>query len=53
MRAFHSQAVLFRSRQVGGFDMVSWGAGTAGFVLIGDQGRRDLDALARVVAAEA
>lgn len=43
----------FSTRQVGGFDMVSWGAGTAGFVLIGDQGRRDLDALARVVAAEA
>lgn len=41
------------ARTVGAFDMVSWGAGTANFVLIGDQGRADLPQIAQSLATEA
>lgn len=41
------------NRRVDGFDMVSWGAGTANFVLIGDQGRADLTQIAQSLVDEA
>lgn len=41
------------TRQIGDFDMVSWGAGTANFVLVGDHGREDLSEIAVQLASEA
>ncbi|MEO0542949.1 MAG: anti-sigma factor [Pseudomonadota bacterium] len=40
-----------RSRQIGGFDMVSWGGEGANFVLVADRGRDDLEAIARSAAS--
>ncbi|MEL6817112.1 MAG: anti-sigma factor [Pseudomonadota bacterium] len=42
---------VFRSRQIGGFDMVTWGGGDANFVLVSDRGRDDLEAVARTAAS--
>ncbi len=33
-------------RTIGGFEMVSWGGRDANFVIVGDEGRSDLDAIA-------
>lgn len=41
------------NRRIGEFDMVSWGSGTANFVLVGDQGRADLSQIAQSLADEA
>lgn len=41
------------NRRIGEFDMVSWGSGSANFVLIGDQGREDLSQIAQSLADEA
>lgn len=41
------------NRRIGEFDMVSWGSGSANFVLVGDQGRKDLSQIAQSLADEA
>ncbi|MEM9843940.1 MAG: anti-sigma factor [Pseudomonadota bacterium] len=40
----------FANRTLAGFDMVSWGGDGANYVLIGDEGRGDLDEIARSAA---
>lgn len=40
----------FASQTLGDFDMVSWGAGNANFVVVGDEGRSDLEEIARTAA---
>ncbi|MEO1536338.1 MAG: anti-sigma factor [Pseudomonadota bacterium] len=42
----------FASRTIGDFDMVSWGGTGANFVVVGDQGRDDLNAIATTASAE-
>jgi len=39
-------------RTLGGFEMVTWGNGSANFVVVGDEGRSDLDAIARAAATQ-
>lgn len=41
------------TQTIGAFDMVSWGGEGANFVLVGDEGRTDLQAIAATAAAEA
>ncbi len=36
----------FASRTIGDFDLISWGADGANYVIVGDQGRPDLEAIA-------
>lgn len=43
----------FGNRRIGAFDMVTWGARNANFVIIGDQDRDDLDEIARAAANQA
>lgn len=43
----------FAARTIGAFDMVSWGGAGANFVVVGDEGRADLQAIAETAAAEA
>lgn len=40
------------ARRIGAFDMVSWGAGNANIVVVGDEGRGDLEAIAQTVAQD-
>ncbi len=40
----------FATRTIGAFDMVSWGGEGANFVIVGDEGRSDLEAIARTAA---
>ncbi|MEN0001760.1 MAG: anti-sigma factor [Pseudomonadota bacterium] len=40
----------FRSRRIAGFDMVTWGTADANVVLVGDEGRTDLESIARTAA---
>ena len=40
------------SRTIGGFDMVSWGGRDANFVIVGDAGRGDLDAIVSSAAEQ-
>jgi anti-sigma factor RsiW len=43
----------FASQTIGAFDMVSWGGDGANYVVVGDEGRADLQAIAATAAAEA
>ena len=43
----------FGKETIGAFDMVTWGGGSANFVVVGDEGRTDLDEIARSAAAQA
>ncbi|MEM9796170.1 MAG: anti-sigma factor [Pseudomonadota bacterium] len=43
----------FAERSLGGFDMVSWGGAGANFVVVGDEGRGDLTAIAATAAVQA
>lgn len=43
----------FHDRNIGAFDMVTWGARNANLVIIGDQGRSDLSEIARTAAEQA
>ena len=40
----------FASQTIGAFDMVSWGGAGANFVIVGDEGRGDLQAIAQTAA---
>ena len=40
-------------QKIGAFDLVTWGAERSNFVVIGDEGRGDLDAIAETAATEA
>jgi anti-sigma factor RsiW len=42
----------FQTRTLGAFDLVSWGDTDANFVIVGDEGRVDLDAIAQTAAKE-
>ncbi|MEM6636084.1 MAG: anti-sigma factor [Pseudomonadota bacterium] len=42
----------FGQRTINAFDMVVWGARNANFVIVGDEGRGDLDAIAQSAAAQ-
>lgn len=42
-----------KNRKDGAFEMVSWGAGTTNFVLVGDNDREDLTQIANMLAQEA
>ena len=42
----------FAQQTLNGFDMVSWGAGTANYVVLGPEGRPDLMDLAEQAAAQ-
>lgn len=42
----------FANRQIGAFEMVTWGGAGANFVIVGDEGRGDLDQIARTASAE-
>lgn len=42
----------FATRQIGDFDMVSWGSGQANVVVVGDTGRTDLPEIARTAATQ-
>ncbi|MEO0342027.1 MAG: anti-sigma factor [Pseudomonadota bacterium] len=42
----------FKARNLGGFDMVSWGGAGANFVLVGDEGRSDLGVIAETAALD-
>ncbi|MEM7720139.1 MAG: anti-sigma factor [Pseudomonadota bacterium] len=41
------------TQTIGSFDMVSWGGDGANLVIVGDQGRSDLEAIAATAASEA
>lgn len=43
----------FEERTIGAFDMVTWGGGRSNFVIVGDEGRPDLDEIAQTAAAQA
>ncbi|MEO0700950.1 MAG: anti-sigma factor [Pseudomonadota bacterium] len=43
----------FANRQIGAFDMVTWGGEDANFVIVGDTGRSDLNRIAQTAATEA
>ena len=43
----------FQEKNIGAFDMVSWGARNANFVIIGDENRDDLTLIARSAADQA
>ncbi len=43
----------FDKRTIGAFDMVSWGGTGANLVVVGDEGRVDLDEIARTAASQA
>lgn len=43
----------FATQTIGQFEMVSWGGDNANFVIVGDEGRTDLTAIAETAAAEA
>lgn len=43
----------FTERSIDGFDMVSWGGQNANFVIVGDEGRDDLEAIAQTAAVDA
>lgn len=43
----------FAKQTINDFDMVTWGAGNANFVVVGDEGRADLDDIARSAASQA
>ncbi len=43
----------FQEKNIGAFDMVSWGARNANFVIIGDEDRDDLTLIARSAADQA
>ncbi|MEL6645662.1 MAG: anti-sigma factor [Pseudomonadota bacterium] len=43
----------FGNRTIGAFDMVTWGGESANFVVVGDEGRSDLDAIAQTAAVQA
>jgi anti-sigma factor RsiW len=43
----------FAKVTINAFDMVTWGARNANFVIVGDKGRADLDEIARSAAAQA
>ncbi|PTX57534.1 anti-sigma factor RsiW [Litoreibacter ponti] len=47
-----SPADGFTTRQIGDFEMVSWGGDTANFVVVGDAGRADLEAIAQTAAID-
>lgn len=42
----------FAERTIGAFSMVSWGGADANFVVVGDQDRMDLDAIAKAAATQ-
>lgn len=42
----------FRNRTLGAFDMVVWGGTGANYVVVGDEGRGDLDQIAQIAAAQ-
>ena len=42
----------FTQRNIDGFDLVSWGGRNANYVIVGDEGREDLDAIAQTAAVE-
>lgn len=42
----------FTEQTINAFDMVTWGAGNANFVVVGDEGRADLAEIARTAATE-
>ena len=42
----------FAARQIGAFEMVSWGGAGANFVVVGDEGRGDLDAIAQSASTQ-
>jgi anti-sigma factor RsiW len=42
----------FATRQINNFDMVTWGAGNANFVVVGNVGRSDLSEIARSAATQ-
>lgn len=41
------------AQKIGAFDLVTWGAERSNFVVIGDEGRSDLDAIAETAASQA
>ena len=43
----------FGQQTINAFDMVSWGAGNANFVIVGDEGRSDLAEIAQTAATQA
>jgi anti-sigma factor RsiW len=43
----------FATQTIGDFDMVTWGARNANFVVVGDKGRPDLEEIAQTAAVEA
>ncbi len=42
----------FAGQTIGAFEMISWGGAGANFVIVGDEGRGDLDAIAQVAATQ-
>lgn len=47
-----SPAESFASREIDGFELVSWGGAAANFVIVGDAGRADLTEIAEAAAGQ-